>query len=373
MDLEVENKRLSKYWLGALVGLSLTIITLAYLFPIRFYNKFVWKYFWGPIVADAHGQEQVARSGSQTIIEGSAMDGSVFAEPGYTVVSTVSYALILVFGLFGVMMLINKMDYNLSIDTCIAFVPFMAFGGILRTVEDVNVFIFSSTGEFFIPFPFSSLIISPIIYFVLFGLGISVLLICERLEDRDIVNNSDLAVAGFGVLFCSLVIAWLGYISLVTEEISANLLVPFSTLVLATTVSSSIYYAIRRYGKISESVGVAGLLLIWSHMVDAFANVLSLDWSSQIGISGAYESKHVINSLIRRTTESLQPGWLSDSIGVTWPFIVLKASVAVFLIWAFNDDFMEDSPNLSIILLLTAMAVGLGPGTRDFMRAMLGV
>lgn len=373
MDVDIEDERLPKYWLGTAVGLILTAITLAYLFPIRFYNQFIWKYFWGPIVADAHGQQQVARSGSQTVIEGSAMDGSVFAEPGYTVVSTVSYALILVFGLFGVMLLINKLDYNLSIDTCIAFVPFMAFGGILRTVEDVNVFIFSSTGDFFIPFPFSSLIISPIIYFVLFGLGISVLLICERLESKDIVNNSDLAVAGFGVLFCLSVTTWLGYTSLVVEEISANLLVPFSTLALATTISSAIYYVIRRYSRISESVGVVGLLLIWSHMVDAFANVLSLDWSSQIGISGTYESKHVINSLIRTTTEYIQPEWLSDSIGITWPFIVLKASVAVFLIWAFDDDFMDDSPNLSIIMLLTAMAVGLGPGTRDFMRAMLGV
>lgn len=373
MDFEIDEEEMPKYWVSIFIGLVTTFTLLIYIYPSRFYDQIVWKYFWGPVVADGHGQSEIARVGGETIFETSGVSQGVFAEPGYTVVSTISYAIILIFALFGVMLLIKRLDYDLSLETCISLVPFMIFGGVMRTIEDVNVYVLVTSGEFIIPFPYSSLLISPIIYFVIFAVAMVSLVSSQTMESKGYIENTNVGVSSSGVILCIVSISWIGYISVIIESISANLLVPFLTLSLASSVSLTLYYLIRKYTDLCDSVGVVGLLLIWSHMIDAFANVLSLDWGSTIGISGRYEPKHVFNRLIRNVTETIQPEWLSEAVGITWPFVIAKISVAVFLIWSFDEEFIEDSKNLSVILLLTAMAVGLGPGTRDFMRAMLGI
>jgi len=106
--------------------------------------------------------------------------------------------------------------------------------------------------------------------------------------------------------------------------------------------------------------------------VDGIANVLSLDWNEELGIQ-AYEPKHVVNSGVRTVTEAIQPAWLSDAIGITWPFLVIKVVAAVAVVALFNDEVLEESPRYSVLLLVTVLAVGLGPGTRDVLRATFGI
>jgi uncharacterized membrane protein len=39
----------------------------------------------------------------------------------------------------------------------------------------------------------------------------------------------------------------------------------------------------------------------------------------------------------------------------------------------FDEEIMEESPRFSVLLLVAILAVGLGPGTRDMLRATFGV
>lgn len=373
MNIDLEDDMLLRYWIYTLISSLLLISASAYIFTRRVYDEFIWQYFWGPIVADAHGEREIARSNGETIFDVSSVDSSIIAEPGYTIISTLSYALILIFGIIGIILVIKRFEYTLSLETAIAFTPFMMFGGFLRTVEDLNVVFYSNSGEFLIPFPISSLIISPLIYFVLFIFGILVLVISEYLEHNNYIRNSNLAIGGVGIVLSLICLIWFGYLGSTTDMISVNLRVPIITLFLATVVSIVIYYPTKKYTDFTAGVKSAGLFLMWAHMVDAFANVLSLDWTRSLGIQGTYESKHVFNSLIRTITDTLQPEWVSEAIGITWPFIVAKITIVVFLYWALEEEFFDESPNLAVMLLITAMAVGLGPGTRDFTRAMLGI
>ncbi|MFB6130654.1 MAG: DUF63 family protein, partial [Salinigranum sp.] len=46
---------------------------------------------------------------------------------------------------------------------------------------------------------------------------------------------------------------------------------------------------------------------------------------------------------------------------------------ATFVVWVFEEDIFEESPRYAMLLLVAVLAVGLGPGTRDMLRATLGV
>jgi len=72
-------------------------------------------------------------------------------------------------------------------------------------------------------------------------------------------------------------------------------------------------------------------------------------------------------------TQSLQPASLSAVLGTSWPFLVVKMVVASLVLWLFTDEFMEESPRYSLLLLVAVTAVGLGPGTRDMVRVTFGI
>jgi uncharacterized membrane protein len=43
------------------------------------------------------------------------------------------------------------------------------------------------------------------------------------------------------------------------------------------------------------------------------------------------------------------------------------------VLWVFEDEIFEESPRYTMLLLVAVLAVGLGPGTRDMLRATFGV
>jgi uncharacterized membrane protein len=124
---------------------------------------------------------------------------------------------------------------------------------------------------------------------------------------------------------------------------------------------------------INEGTGRIGALIVWGHSIDGIANVVSLDWTGAIGTGVTYGSKHVINEATVRVTEAVQPAWLSDAIGTAWPFLLIKVAAAVIVVWVFNDEIFEESPRYAYLLLVAILAVGLGPGTRDMLRATLAI
>jgi uncharacterized membrane protein len=60
-------------------------------------------------------------------------------------------------------------------------------------------------------------------------------------------------------------------------------------------------------------------------------------------------------------------------IGAAWSFLLVKLVVATIVVWAFDERIFEESPRYAVLLMVAVLAVGLGPGTRDMLRATLGV
>ena len=373
IDDYLSDSLVLKIWcLVAIIGV-LSVGFLSFLFPKQFYNQFIWRYFWGPIVADAHGVAQVEKFNGKTLIPSEGLDGSVIAEPGYTVFSTVIYGIILVFTLIGARVIFQQLNYDLTKKTVLSFIPLMVFGGLIRVAEDLNTFVYTLTDRFLIPFPYSSLLISPIIYFVLFGVGILILVLSNKLSSHIDRATTEELIATVGVLMSVTVLVGFMYAIFLYDYTSLNILVPSVVLVLTTIVSMVLYLVLKRFTGLCEGSGLTSFALIYAHSFDGFANVVSLDWIGRLGVEAQYDTKHVVNEGVRVLTQRIQPEWLSDIIGVTWPFIIVKLGIVIFLLWVLSEEFFKESPRIAFLTLIVAIAVGLGPATRDMIRVTIGI
>jgi uncharacterized membrane protein len=363
-------------WGGALLAGVLALVAGALAFPRQIYDEFLWRYFWGPVVADAYGAPCAIRADGETTIASAPTDctvtAGIVAEPGYTTLSTVSYAVVLIFMLIGVIFLLRRLDVGDSPRFFFALFPFMLFGGALRVVEDANVALMDTGGPT-IPFPWSGFLISPLIYFTVFFVTVAALVASVLAEHRGLVDRYEYPLAGFGTLTLAVTFAYLGWLVLTTDVLGFQPLVPLITLIGATLITWVVWVVTQRATPVvNAGTGLMGALVIWGHTVDGVANVLSLDWSSALGIP-SYSPKHVVNAAIIDITGSIQPEWLSELIGTAWPFLPVKVLAATLVVYVFDDQIFEDSPRYAMILLVAILAVGLGPGTRDFLRATFGI
>ena len=381
MDWERWRSDPLRLWVASAVSLLVLVIGAALAFPRHVYDDFIWQYFWGPVVADAYG---VGTAGCAVLEDGDVtMHGSaqacstatgVVAHPGYTTISTVSYALILLFALIGVYLLLDRMDLMQRPREFYALIPFVFFGGSLRVVEDANAVLFGETGTLLIGMPFAGFIISPLIYFVVFGIVAAVMLVSVWAHRRGLLEHYEYGVAGAGIIFLVGSLLLLSYFVIGTEIGSVNWAVPTITLGGATLITAGVWWWTEKfYPSINEATGLMGAVIIWGHAVDGVANVLSVDWGAAIGLERSYGPKHVVNRGIINTMQTVQPAAVTDAIGTAWPFLPVKVAVAVIVVSIFNDEVFEDSPSFSMLLLVAILAVGLGPGTRDFLRATMGI
>ena len=378
----------ARAWSTAFVAGVVATAAAAVAFPRRVADGFLWRYFWGPVDADAHGATCAVRSGGATerLYSRSACaaaDG-VVAQPGYTTVSTASYAVVLVFMLVGVLLLLRKLEIEMSPGFYAALFPFMLLGGALRVVEDVNAeFLREGLGTF-ISFPAVALIISPFIYFVMFGFTLAALVTTVALDRRGALDEFEPALAAAGVAGLAATFGVLGYASVTRDIVGFNPLFLTIVAVGATLVAALFWAGTERFAPVvNEGTGMMGILVVWGHSVDGIANVLSLDWGPQL-VGRSYGSKHVVNRATVRVTEAAyvrfeewglveSSQYLVDTFGTAWPFLLIKIGAASAVVWVFDRQIFEESPRYAYLLLIAILAVGLGPGTRDTLRATLGI
>ncbi|MCK5635935.1 MAG: DUF63 family protein, partial [Thermoplasmatales archaeon] len=113
------------------------------LMPSIFYDQWIWKYYWGSTVADSYNSAA-----------GIAVHNGVEAHEGYTMVSEITYGIILVFALYAIYKLLKKLKITVDWRFALALMPYIFFGPVSRVLED--------TGYFEEPFVYW--FISPLIY-----------------------------------------------------------------------------------------------------------------------------------------------------------------------------------------------------------------
>ena len=84
-----------KVWLIVIMAL-LAVLALGCLFlPELFWDKFIYRYYWGPVEVDA------LESGPKVQSDGYVID------QGYTLISEITYGIVLILALFGIYRLLD--------------------------------------------------------------------------------------------------------------------------------------------------------------------------------------------------------------------------------------------------------------------------
>ena len=370
-----------RLWLGITAALT-TLLVVGSLFARELvYDRFIWRYFWGPVAADGNGAQCAVNRGGDVSYLFSDADcvsadaaGEIVAYPGYTLVSEVGYVLVLLLALVGVYLLLRRLDIGDSRSLFYGLFPFMLFGGALRTVEDAGIAALAAGSEPLIAFPVSALIISPFIYVTVFAVTLAAVGVGVALERRGVVDAYEYPVAAIGTLLLAASVGYLTSLAVTTTYVSLRPQVLAAVVVGATLSAAATWLLIERVAPaINAGTGLMGLVLLWGHSVDGVANVVGLDWMPALGAGPNLVPKHPVNAAVVDITGAVLPPSVLAVTGDTWPFLLLKLAAATFVIWVFEPDLLEESPRYSILLLIAVLAVGLGPGTRDVLRATFGV
>jgi len=375
MDDFIDRFGPERVWAATVASLAAVVVLGAVLFPQRVYVEFIWQYFWGPVVADAHSWSCVSwADGQQVACQQAGPNAGPTAEPGYTFVSYAGYIPTLVLLLVGIIFIIRRLEIERYRAGFFALFPFMLFGGALRVVEDANAASYAYNSEMAIQLPWSGFIISPLIYFTVFFIALVAVVSSIWLDRNGYVSGYEYPLAGIGTALLTVTVAYLGYTAATEPYSEFYPLIPLVTLVGATLATAITWFAIVRFAPdLNRGTQYMGIVVIWAHAVDGVANVVGLDWATTLGLPANLVPKHPINAAIANTTADVLPASVVSATGSAWPFLFVKLAAAVFVIWIFDETVFEDNPRYAVLLMITVVAVGLGPGTRDMLRATFGV
>jgi len=263
-------------------------------------------------------------------------------DEGYNLVNTITWAVVLGICIFGVFRLLKKLDVKITPRFILSILPFVLAGSSLRVIEDSPAGIFHP--------PFSYMLITPNIYFLVFGITVVCLWLSIRLQKAGLVKDYHPIFAGFGL-------AWflINLGTLLHFEDIVVAYVPVFVIGAGTGLTFAFYLVARRL-KSTIFTDPLNLSILLAHMLDASSTYIGID---KLG----YFEKHVL------------PSYLIKLTGTALVMYPLKLIIFVGVLYAldtqFEDD--EDSHNLKMLIKMVILILGLSPATRNTIRMMLGI
>ncbi len=357
--------------------------------PGIFYDHFIWKYFWGPIVSDSAGH--------------SVSYHGVGAAEGYTLISEFFYGALLILLVYIMYRFFRFFGIKIDLPFFVASLPFIILGSTLRVLEDSGLY----------EKPLSYFFISPIIYIqvgIYFFLSIILGIYIERSNKK--IKLFAVAVlfinAGYVVLYLlfagkfshpvhPLVIALFSAVSLAVfiffrkknldlSMFSLGLLFLLPSLYLVSIwicgdrwgafsqvnpvivplvilITASITFLVFLFAKASGSRAYSSginLSLIFAHMIDGWTSYFAV--VNPFGMNINYGEKHPIPSFL-----------MENFYGLGYPLV--KLVIIIGIIYAMDvylkDELME-KPILAGLIKFFILVLGLAPGLRDMLRIVMG-
>ncbi len=267
-------------------------------------------------------------------------------DTGYNPVNTLTWALLLVLCLFLTLKILKKLDIEINKPFIAAVSPYIFVGASLRVMEDA---------ELFSP-PLSYLLITPLIYFLLFFCCITILTISVELSRSNSIGVkcevlglrcfAIFGLAGGIWFFANLVIL------LKAEEIVLPWVL-FAVIGISGIILLVIYIIGAKFGMnfLTEKLNVS---ILAAHLLDASSSYIGID---KLGYSG----KHVIEGIIVK--------YVGSAAGM-YP---LKFVILIPVLYLLDTQFDEKERELKNLVLLALLVIGLAPAVRNTLRMMFGV
>lgn len=315
-----------EWWLLYLFA-PIVLVGLAMLaFPTLVYDRFIWQYLWGPVVADAAGHP-VAHEGIRAV-------------RGYNAVNTVTYLTAVVYSLPGLRAYLDHLDVSFDARLAYGFAPIIVAGGAMRALEDIGVL-----GDYAVLF------ITPSIYFVVTAVTVLALGIGALAHDRGVVSVPA-AIGAVGAVWAVSAVGWAFWYG-ATIPAPLRLWVPVATTGIALGVTGLYYWSAGAV----EGVPLRHplfLLAVFGQTWDGAQNLIGVTFLG-------YSPKLVVTNLIYQAT------------GFSGSTFVLKLLVTGGIVWYLADARAEMNHTWWWLVTFFIGAIGLPMGVRGSLRMMLGV
>jgi uncharacterized membrane protein len=266
-----------------------------------------------------------------------------YGEP-YNVVDTLTYALILVLSVWLVYRWLKHSGISLDGGFILATIPYVVLGGLLRVVEDTGMI--TSDLRF--------LLITPLIFFVVFFIAAGALVLSRYLEKKGVIPRFPPFYGGIGAglsAAVALVLAWYGL-----TYTTIDLLVLGSILLIAAATSLAVMGLLQYVFRWEFAGDPLYRVLIIGQMLDASATGYGIDLGPI-----PYEEVHVVGSALIRWT------------GTAFSLFPLKLAVVIPAIYVLEMYRREGNREFANLVILAMITVGLAPGVRDMVRMVLHV
>lgn len=262
----------------------------------------------------------------------------------YTIVDTLTYALILILAVYLVYRWLKKTGIDIDQEFIVSTIPFVVLGGLLRVVEDTGI----------IPRPWNVILVTPVIFFVVFFITVTLLVLARTLEKKGLIPSYTKGYAAGGICACVITAAVLAYFGITETRIAFEVL---ATILAMAAVSSAAVWGLLRYGlKWSFTDDILYKLLIFGHMLDASATSFGIDLHEL-----TYVEVHVVGS------------HLIEATGTAFSMFALKLAVIIPAIYVLEMYRKEGNSQLWHLIILAMIVVGMAPGIRDMVRMILYV
>lgn len=259
----------------------------------------------------------------------------------YTLVDTLTYALILIIAVFLIYRWMQRAGLAFDRQLLFATLPWVVFGGLARVVEDAGM----------LEAPWRYLLITPLIFFVIFFYAVVVLYLCHRL-----LGERGVRVYGMiGVVSSAVALALLLWHGATVTTI--DLVVPAVILGLAAVTSLALWALLRHGFRWEYASDRIYQVLIAGHMLDASATSYGIDLHPL-----GYVEQHVVGSSLIAATGT---GF------AMFPLKLLVLIPGIYILELYRRE--ESATSFWHLIVLAMIVVGLAPGIRDMIRMLLYV
>ncbi|NPV61297.1 MAG: DUF63 family protein [Methanotrichaceae archaeon] len=256
----------------------------------------------------------------------------VINDSGYNPVNTAAWALILGLAILGLLRVFPRLGLRIDEQLITCTIPYILAGSSLRVIEDADL----------LAAPWKYLLITPLIYILVFVVTISVLLLCRWIFREEYYR----AYAAFGLLWFMLNLAVLSPLGV------QNLWVVGAVFLLGSAWTAGIYLLRTIVPWLGFLDNRYNLMILYAHMLDASSTYIGVDWF------GYYE-KHVV------------PTYLIDLFGTAGVMYPLKL-VILLPVLSMVDRSLQDR-SLKNLIKLALIVLGLAPAVRNTLRLALGI
>lgn len=274
--------------------------------------------------------------------------------PSGLVVPGLPYLIALGLGTVLITLLLVGLEAPVTKEYVVAFVPWMAVGGIVHAFYQVSAPPAVTSPPGLYPGWVAPVFSAPAVYvtlYVVVGLVWILLVMIGELSGRMNRVGTYLGAVGLGVLCVFLgAMIWQGL------ALEFSPLWPIVGFVVTVPVTGVTYALISlRWTRAAARAGLSGASVIFAHAFDGLTTLIGVDI---LGVS----ERTPIPEAIMNLAASLPT---AEYIGSGWLFVLVKLVVASVVVIAVAD-MLEERPTLGSLLLVLVTAVGLGPAANNF-------